>query len=217
MKSKLFLIFLLFSSNLSLKSQVIDTVNHINNECNNKSWINSINVDFNNDSLSIYGSVVMNCMLDNGLIREVKEDSIFLIAYDTCGANCWCEFDYQTFIPDQGYDQYYISLGYQGFPECDYTFYMDTIIYRGVQQISNINNLNIIVAPNPIESYLMISSNLTIDELYVYSILGERVFYEKFEQKSKSLRTDLSSIQRGVYIIHLKSGNQDKYQKIIKK
>lgn len=217
MKSKILILSIFSLIGYSLFGQITDTINHINNECNDsKEWTNSINVNFDNDSLIVYGTVVMNCMLENGLIREIKDDSIFLIAYDTCGANCWCDFDYQTFVPDLGYDSYYISLGYQGFPNCDYSFYMDTTIYRGIQNIIENQNSHITLFPNPFTSYIDISSKFKLDEFYIYSLNGKLLYSNTTQQKSISTKINLVNLKKGVYIIQFKSGNQDIYQKIIK-
>lgn len=63
-------------------------------------------------------------------------------------------------------------------------------------------------------SLFSFSNNSTIEDLTVYSILGEKVISKKFDLSSSQL--DLSNLSKGIYLVKLSSENQEKTVKIIR-
>ncbi len=145
----------------SLKAQIIDTVPDIENNCQNghKSYSDSFEVYFTNDSIYISGILVANCGGPHYLIRKTVQDSIYITAADSCGANCMCSFNFMTVIPTNANSEYHLSFGYTCFYENYYTHYLDTTVYRNNtsnQSRLNINN-SVKIFPNPANNVISIT------------------------------------------------------------
>lgn len=63
-------------------------------------------------------------------------------------------------------------------------------------------------------SLFSFSNNSTIEDLTVYSILGEKVISKKIDLSSSQL--DLSSLSKGIYLVKFSAENQEKTIKIIR-
>ncbi len=139
----------------SLYSQISDTVTDISIDCLNKENINGLQFHFENDSIKISGEILMNCFPRNYFLREMREDSIFLITTDTCIENCLCLFDFSTSLPDPGYDSIYASIGYQCLIDGhEYEHYLDTLIFRNLSITENLSNDPLHIFPNPAQGLI---------------------------------------------------------------
>ena len=63
-------------------------------------------------------------------------------------------------------------------------------------------------------SLFSFSNNSTIEDLTVYSILGEKVISKKIDLSSSQL--DLSNLSKGIYLVKFSAENQEKIVKFIK-
>ncbi|MFM9988177.1 T9SS type A sorting domain-containing protein [Flavobacterium sp.] len=83
--------------------------------------------------------------------------------------------------------------------------------------ISEFENKEFVVYPNPTNGIVVISlknnSNI-IDSIIVNDVLGKTIFSRKINSFSSEI--DLSNVSKGIYFIKIKSGEQEKVQKIIK-
>ena len=216
-------IFIVFSFLLipSLYSQVNDTVSDISNDCLNKEYINDLQIQFENDSITISGEILMNCWPRNYLFREVREDSIFLIAADTCAENCLCMFAFSTSMPDPGYDSIYVSLGHQCILGNDYYYehYFDTLIVRNWTLTQNLCNDLFQIFPNPVLGIVKISlinDSDWIERLTLYQMNGNKV-QEVFYTNEERIRIlDLTNLKAGIYFIQIETRNSYFSKKLIK-
>ncbi|CAM1352642.1 MULTISPECIES: S8 family serine peptidase [Tenacibaculum] len=69
------------------------------------------------------------------------------------------------------------------------------------------------IFPNPVKDHLIISFTDTINEVIVYSVLGQEVY----KNISNSNIINVSSLNKGVYILQIKSGRKIEKIKFIKK
>ncbi|MEY8849934.1 FG-GAP-like repeat-containing protein [Psychroserpens sp. XS_ASV72] len=81
--------------------------------------------------------------------------------------------------------------------------------------IYEVDNTSIEIYPNPVNNILNVNSEIPISELKLYNILQEEIL--KMTPKSLQYKIDLSSLNSGVYFLHVSSGNQKSLtRKIIK-
>ncbi len=82
--------------------------------------------------------------------------------------------------------------------------------------IANIveTNDDIRVYPNPASGSITVSSNENISQIFVYSISGKLVLEPEFEGNSHVM--DITSLDNGIYIIRVVTGNDSEIMKFIK-
>jgi hypothetical protein len=86
--------------------------------------------------------------------------------------------------------------------------------------IIGINELNkaeeIFLYPNPATTELRIeNSELKIDEIEIYDVMGQRVFSKRPEASSPELIVDVSALTNGIYFLQLKGKAEIRTQKFI--
>lgn len=74
-------------------------------------------------------------------------------------------------------------------------------------------NVSITLYPNPAKENVNISSSTTIKEISVYNMIGEKIFNRKINNKNSNL--DVSSYDKGSYIVRLITDNGIQTKKII--
>ena len=79
--------------------------------------------------------------------------------------------------------------------------------------VSDHNRISIMVYPNPASNFINVNSNTLINEISIYSAKGKLI--QTIEGNTTQI--DISTYPRGVYLIHVRSGNVSKTQKIFKK
>lgn len=207
---------------ISSIAQINDTVSHVGNDCLGKDYVNDFQFYFENDSLFISGEVLMNCWDHNYLFREVKQDSIFLIAADTCIDNCVCHFDFSTSLIAPVYEQIYLSVGYLCLiDDYQYVHYFDTVIARpdvGIGLIE-MKNTHVVLSPSPVIKMLSIrleDSDEFIKSIKVFQINGREVYDKFYDQKLSHLSIDLSQFNQGIYLMQIESNMETFIKKIIK-
>ena len=163
----------------------------------------------------------MNCWENNLLIREIHNDSIFLVATDTCAANCLCMFGFETSIPDLGYDTVYLSLGYLCWlNEYHYQHYLDTVIYRDIVSVVKLDDDDqLYLYPNPIHepwSLNIISSEEAIKSISLYQMSGRLVLKEEYQDNCSTKILILSMISSGIYFVKVETNTGITLRKLLK-
>ncbi|NPD45489.1 MULTISPECIES: T9SS type A sorting domain-containing protein [unclassified Lentimicrobium] len=213
-------IILFYFISISTFAQINDTVSHIGDDCLGKDYVNNFQFYFENDSLFIGGEVLMNCWDHNYLFREVRQDSVFLIAADTCMDNCTCHFNFSTGLVAPDYNEIYVSIGYLCLiGDYQYEHYLDTIINNPLVNIQSMgrNNDFIKISPNPIINQLNISledSGDYIKNIKIFQINGREVYNRHCSNKSHLRIIDFSHFDKGVYFISIESNKEIFIKKI---
>lgn len=88
--------------------------------------------------------------------------------------------------------------------------------YTSTCSLSNIVSSNnpFSLYPNPSSSYVTIANNLNESYLEVYSLLGNKLFTNRF---NKEIILDIRPFNPGVYIIYVTANNNRNYVKFVKK
>ncbi len=89
-----------------------------------------------------------------------------------------------------------------------YSYVVGSACMMGTSQFSELNEISF---PNPVSDRVNINSNITLDKIEIYSILGNLVL--KTETNTSSI--DVSSLSTGVYLITIYSGSEKITKKII--
>ncbi len=96
-------------------------------------------------------------------------------------------------------------------------FYFDNFKIRGISEnlnISETEQINSYIYPNPTENYLSIRSNTNINKLEIFNILGQKIL-EKSNENILELKTTI--LNAGIYIVKLYSDLGIESHRIIKK
>ena len=96
-------------------------------------------------------------------------------------------------------------------------FYFDNFKIRGISEnlnISETEQINSYIYPNPTENYLSIRSNTNINKLEIFNILGQKIL-EKSDENILELKTTI--LNAGIYIVKLYSDQGIESHRIIKK
>ena len=96
-------------------------------------------------------------------------------------------------------------------------FYFDNFKIRGISEnlnISETEQINSYIYPNPTVNYLSIRSNTNINKLEIYNILGQKIL-EKSDENILELKTKI--LNPGIYIVKLYSDQGIESHRIIKK
>jgi Leucine-rich repeat (LRR) protein len=133
------------------------------------------------------------------------------------GTYSWC-WSTQQFVVSE--PQVIICL--TGFNGCGSTTYCDTVnvLWEGINDISNITNLNI--QPNPTSDLLNVSYQLNNETNIVMNVLdveGRKLITLPQVQSSPGLQTkqiDVSKLASGVYILNFESGGGSLNRKFVK-
>jgi hypothetical protein len=82
-----------------------------------------------------------------------------------------------------------------------------TVVKKSIKEFS--------VFPNPVKKgkITITTFNATEKEVSIYSVLGKRVFIQKFTGKRKQL--DISEISSGIYIMKVLEGNNIATKKVV--
>ncbi|MFZ4105730.1 family 16 glycosylhydrolase [Flavobacterium sp.] len=89
-----------------------------------------------------------------------------------------------------------------------YSYVVGSACMMGTSQFSELNGISF---PNPVSDIVNINSNITLDKIEIYSLLGNLVL--KTETNISSI--DVSSLSTGVYLITIYSGTEKITKKII--
>lgn len=71
--------------------------------------------------------------------------------------------------------------------------------------------------PNPVDNKLYINSDINIEEINIFNIMGVQIYNEQFTMKDESYAIDVEGLQSGIYIIEIKTNNNCNIKRFIKK
>jgi len=127
-----------------------------------------------------------------------------------------------TGFDDYTFQVYYIPTNYSS-ASTDFAIEsnggsLDYILYGYAQEAAtkDISNSNIFVYPNPTNSTITISNteNINIDKAELYDMYGKKIMNLKISFDKK---TNLNYLQKGIYLLKLKTSKSDSSIKIIKR
>jgi len=219
---KLSLIIISLLAALLAFSQNIDTIPNIDPDCFEHKrgyWeIDSVNIEFKNDSIFLSGVFWANCSGNVRLIREFNKDTIRLAALNIPLAYCDCEYDFATSFKDNYLPEYYLEIGYSGFG--DIWYYYDTVFSRFPLMANNNNILNnIILYPNPTNGILKIdlrSQRLENIKFILKDVSGKILFSFKTNNQLAKYSIDLNKYSKGVYFLVISGEHLGAVKKVIK-
>jgi len=127
-----------------------------------------------------------------------------------------------TGFDDYTFQVYYIPTNYAsattGFSIESNGGSLDFILYGYAQEATtkDISNSNIFVYPNPTNSTITISNteNINIDKAELYDLYGKKIMNMKI---SIDKTINLNYLQKGIYLLKLKTSKSDRSIKIIKR
>ena len=140
---------------------------------------------------------------------------------ETETVNCGDDKTY-TFTPNSGYKIYEVRIDYMNNPTAvsagSYTFYNVTenhtihVTFTPAAGINSETVHQISIYPNPVQTDLFIKSDLQIEKVEVYTLLGSPVISEhNFKDK-----ISLSNLTSGIYLLKVYSDNDLTVCKIVK-
>ncbi|MFT4696995.1 MAG: hypothetical protein ACI9SJ_000111 [Flavobacteriaceae bacterium] len=98
-------------------------------------------------------------------------------------------------------------------------YYIDDVYYCDkegciILNTESFNEIEFIASPNPVYDILHLSAKEMISEVTLYNLLGQEIFQKKINALDSSI--DMSSYQKGIYILKTKIGDTEGSVKIIK-
>ena len=84
-------------------------------------------------------------------------------------------------------------------------------VYQNSLFVPNQNQLNQISFQNPVQDYLIIDSDINIDQVQIYNLLGNLVF----KTKSNTKTIDVKNLSKGIYLVVFYSNTIRSVKKII--
>ena len=96
------------------------------------------------------------------------------------------------------------------------TFFIDNWYFaKGTPlSIGNLNNSDVLVYPNPVQNTLFVNAGVTVDNVSVFDLTGRQVLRAMPNAESFSL--DVSNLNKGMYLVSLKAGDQEITTKLVK-
>jgi hypothetical protein len=121
-------------------------------------------------------------------------------------ANVWEEliFDYNSptlFPPVNNNDNkivFFFDFGTQGDGSANSTYYFDDITFSDTLTTASFTSSKVKIYPNPISNQMTIESNIEIQKVVIYNLLGQEVI--ACQPKSDSITIQTNGIESGVYI-----------------
>jgi|AntRauTorckE5430_2_1112549.scaffolds.fasta_scaffold01148_2 hypothetical protein len=68
-------------------------------------------------------------------------------------------------------------------------------------------NTDIRVYPNPAIDYIMITDNDSVNQVWIYNMLGKRV--KTYTVESSGMKFDIRDLPRGMYVVRLMDNNEE--------
>jgi len=96
------------------------------------------------------------------------------------------------------------------------TFFIDNWYFtKGTPlSIGNLNNSDVLVYPNPVQNTLFVNAGAMVDNVSIFDLTGRQVLRAMPNAESFSL--DVSNLNKGMYLVSLKSGDQEITTKLVK-
>ena len=83
-----------------------------------------------------------------------------------------------------------------------------------VLSFDEFNNFDIAVYPNPVENKLNVSAGVTVDKVSIFDLTGREVL--RATPNAAAFSLDVSSLNKGLYLVTLKAGKQEMTTKLVK-
>ena len=94
-------------------------------------------------------------------------------------------------------------------------YYVDDFKYvSGVLSTNDFGTDSFTVYPNPVKDFLNIQSNVAVNKVAVYNVLGQKVFSNTPNAISPTV--NMSSFKSGIYFVEVTIGNSTKTVKVVK-
>jgi hypothetical protein len=201
-------------------AQFTDTVPDIVPNCLWSKDVDSLVVNFDNDSIYISGILQANCAGPWNLIRTINYDTIKLIATDDCGAFCYCPFYFNTIIPDLGAPTYRLIIGYKcSRYSTEQTYYDSTITYSTSNIHNNETSDFVKIYPNPITENCkieLVNTSKKILSVRVYDLTMKLVSHTGNKTALKRMSINLTGGISGVYFLQINTERNQYFKKIVK-
>jgi hypothetical protein len=108
----------------------------------------------------------------------------------------------------------FFNYGVQGSQVGEKTYYFDDLMLFSSVGLPELNQIETTVFPNPTAGYAEINCTTQIENIEVYSVLGELVFQK--EANAKNISLDLNGLNSGIYLLKVFSNNRVHSLRIVK-
>jgi hypothetical protein len=108
----------------------------------------------------------------------------------------------------------FFNYGVQGSQVGEKTYYFDDLMLYSIAGLKELNDMEATVFPNPTAGNMEVNCTTEIENIEVYSVLGELVFQKEVNAKNTSL--DLNVLNSGIYLLKVFSNNQVNSLRIVK-
>lgn len=113
-------------------------------------------------------------------------------------------------LSDYNNDTVYLAI--QCVSADQFIFMLDDIVVDTQLGLSEIADTEISIYPNPANDFIIINSQLKIDQFELLDLTGRTILSDKFG--SGQNRIDVSQVNKGIYLLRVFSGDQSKAMKI---
>jgi len=167
----------------------------------------------NNGYITFYYKTLNTIMNQYWVFYDLYNDTCQAMNYDGTTTNTWGINMGSTYVSD----------GFSGHSSYYFVYYKKDSIEWGIPYICTTllesDNIafktGISIYPNPTNDILNIVNNNTIQSITVFNTLGEKELYKKIENASKSLKIDISFLQKGIYFIKIDDALDNRVFKVI--
>lgn len=93
--------------------------------------------------------------------------------------------------------------------------YLDNIyFYKGTTASIDDVNSNFNIYPNPVKNTLNVSAGVMVDQVSIFDLTGRQVL--RATPKAESFSLDVSNLNKGMYLVSVKAGEQELTTKLVK-
>jgi hypothetical protein len=94
-------------------------------------------------------------------------------------------------------------------------WYDNLYAYKGTPlSVGEIDEFNFVTYPNPVENTLNVSAGVVVDGISIYDLTGREVM--RANPNSAAFNLDVSSLNKGMYLVKVKAGEQELTTKLVK-
>lgn len=108
----------------------------------------------------------------------------------------------------------FFNFGATGAVAGEKTYYFDDVNFGGALSTVSFKDSQIKMFPNPAKNSLTLNAQDSIENVSLYTVLGQKVIDKS--PKSKNITLDLSGLQRGVYVVKTAINGKVSTSKIVK-
>jgi hypothetical protein len=94
-------------------------------------------------------------------------------------------------------------------------WYDNLYAYKGTPlSVGKIDEFNFVTYPNPVENTLNVSAGVVVDGISIFDLTGREVM--RANPNSAAFNLDVSSLNKGIYLVTVKAGKQELTTKLVK-